>query len=53
MNFIIPATCSLLYSFYYEDIKTIFRVSDGPMDIFVCSFVLHYICSTVLVYDAS
>ena len=39
---IIP-TSFLLYIFYYESIKTTFRISSGQIDIFVYTFVLHFV----------
>ena len=38
---IILITSFLLCSFYYEGIKTTFRISSGQIDIFMCTFVLH------------
>ena len=40
---IILITSFLLCSFYYEGIKTTFRISSGQIDIFVYTFVLHFV----------
>ena len=40
---IVPTTSFLLFCFYYEGIKTTFRISGGQIDIFVYTFILHFV----------